>query len=375
MNLAIWGYCERGIKCAGIIEKYLKNDKVVCYIDNNFDKINLNDKIPVISVYTLKQKIDKKEIDKIIFPELLNLTLNSIYKQLYNIGIDYFDLIYYTSINIFEKNARSLGEFEKLIEKEKEILPSIASMEIEIVKQCNLKCRRCSHFSNLFDCEQYADINVFKKDIKELHKKTEDIVEIKLLGGEPFLNENLAEFIYAVKAEFPNANVIILSNALIIKNVCEETLNVIRQTNSKIIITLYPVMKYKIDDVITYLKEKEIRHSVGYLADEFGKIFSEKPINSPMQSMHECISSTCHGMENGKIFKCILQANIGVFNKKFNKELPYDYVDLYDESMNSEKLKKYFLNPCSLCNYCGKPVYYKWERSGDNVKAEDWLKD
>ena len=64
-------------------------------------------------------------------------------------------------------------------------------LEIPITTICSLKCKNCSNIIPYYKCPSDYDINVLIRSIRTYLKCIERIVYIRVLGGEPFLSDNL----------------------------------------------------------------------------------------------------------------------------------------------------------------------------------------
>lgn len=63
--------------------------------------------------------------------------------------------------------------------------PVIPYLETHIMDSCNLNCKGCTHFPNLFDKHSKVLFKQLENDIKQVAQKSH---VLRLLGGEPLLN-------------------------------------------------------------------------------------------------------------------------------------------------------------------------------------------
>ena len=64
-------------------------------------------------------------------------------------------------------------------------------LEIPLTTKCSLKCKYCSNLIPCYKRPKDYDINILTDSIKTFLKCINKIVYIRLLGGEPFLSDNL----------------------------------------------------------------------------------------------------------------------------------------------------------------------------------------
>lgn len=74
---------------------------------------------------------------------------------------------------------------------------AVKSLEIHVSYHCNLSCKGCSHMTPL-EKEKFIDENDIYDKLKILSKCLHCEV-IRLIGGEPTLNKNLADIAKNIK--------------------------------------------------------------------------------------------------------------------------------------------------------------------------------
>lgn len=93
---------------------------------------------------------------------------------------------------------------------------NIEKIEIHLAEHCNLNCQSCSHFSQLAEPE-FANIEVFEKDIKRLSELSNGEVNIiHLMGGEPLLNPNIKRFFEIARKYFDKTEIKLITNGILL---------------------------------------------------------------------------------------------------------------------------------------------------------------
>ena len=64
-------------------------------------------------------------------------------------------------------------------------------LEIPITTKCSLRCKGCSNLIPCYKKQSDYDINILVKSIKMFLECINNIVYVRVLGGEPFLSRNL----------------------------------------------------------------------------------------------------------------------------------------------------------------------------------------
>jgi uncharacterized radical SAM superfamily Fe-S cluster-containing enzyme len=153
---------------------------------------------------------------------------NDVIKNLYNYGFNDFFLI---------------NDYDKEAIKNQLTIPTNKTMtfEIDIVEHCNMKCRSCSNFSQLSK-PYFLDSLEFEKDIKQLAHLSPDFQgEIWLTGGEPLLHPALNQFINITHKYLPLANIIIITNGVLLLKMDDVFWNTCKLNNVFIEGTSYPI--------------------------------------------------------------------------------------------------------------------------------------
>lgn len=236
----------------------------------------------------------------------------------------------------------------------------LCSVDIELVGDCNLNCKGCSHFSPLVE-KHGDDVNIEKlaQDLEQLRKVLGDSIErISLLGGEPLLFKECEAAMTLVRGYFKDAEVVLLTNGLLLLQMKDSFWTTIKDNNIVLEITKYPIgLDYKAINKEAKSHGVKIRYygRTGYVQ----KTLYRLPLvsvgkYSSRESFDGCfMARQCYTLKNGKLFPCSVSAYINRFNDTFNCEIPLtqdDYADIYSES--KESIIEKITNPIPMCAYC-----------------------
>lgn len=367
MKIAIWG--------AGKFGCYIKNqlDKredltLVCFIDNN---IKAGEKVEGLNVMTLEQS-KEYQIDFIL---IAIVDLTSVFKQLKQENVDRFGIIRSHVYKLKKKLSDDIFEDKNILWlKEMEFQkPFLNYLETNIMDNCNLNCRGCSHFSNLFESNTSVTFKTFCKDLKKIADNMWVNV-ICLLGGEPLLNEKLTDYIEFTRKTLPLTEIEIVSNGLLIPKQSEKFFDSCRKNDIIISISGYrPTLLMK-DRIINTLEEKKVDYVFRKDVTSFGKNIDLQGKAEPERAFKRCREKDCHFFRNGKLYKCPFEA---LGNQLFSY---YDIdiqlkggTDIYDPNLNwNELVTKLNEEPIRACSYCGKEEKMEWKIE-NNPKLEDWV--
>ena len=113
-------------------------------------------------------------------------------------------------------------------------------LEMDVAHACNLTCEFCSHYSNL-RTKGVVSYKDGEKWINEWSKKLNPIT-FRILGGEPFINNDLSKFIELTANAWPDARRAVVSNGLLFERHLD-VLDTLRNTDTELHITVHVTPK------------------------------------------------------------------------------------------------------------------------------------
>jgi len=335
------------------------------FIDNDFNKQKeLVKGIPVYSPEAIND-IDNVEAVKVFIAVADSCQMNRMATQLKKIG--------YRNLYYVDGSLNYIVQVK--FDEQNNAYPLLDYLETHVMNGCNLKCKGCTHFSNLFETNDAVPFEIFKRDISRLEEVCQ-IRKLRLMGGEPFLNKRLPEYLEVVHKCFPETDIRLVTNALLILQCEKSWLEIISTYNVCLDISWYiPVHKRK-EEIIKRLNEYGVKY-YSFLDEikEFSKCLTLTPDHEPYDSQEQCGQSACCILKNGKIYKCPMAAYISKFNEYFNVNIKTsDYIDIFGKT---EEIRKFALDhkttPIDLCRYCSSKIEnYSWG-NGNIPMLEDWL--
>ncbi len=368
MDIAIWGAGKFGSYVGG---KLIKKHTIICYIDNNAENMEDVLGIRVVSPSDYMENYAQK-VDTVL---IAVLDYYKVYEQVCRMGIDGFGiidrLVYRCRLGIADDILRDPNIVFRSDYDGKRY--RMKKLETNVVDFCNLNCKGCSHFSNLFPHGAAVGYESFEKDIIHLSRDV-FIGHFDLLGGEAFLSERLADYIVCLRRYMPKTTITIVSNGTLIPRQSSELLSCIRKNRVLVSITEYPSTSKLRNEIISTLEKAGIMYEFRKVAETFGKNIDLTGGNDPYKAQTECRESRCHFLRNGKIYKCPFSALGGHFFEQYNIPLHFEEgLDIYDENIDlGQAFKDLDTKPIMLCRFCGKEERFAWEASG-KPESEDWI--
>ena len=287
----------------------------------------------------------------------------------------YQDMIYFTMQKLLEQDEYTDRDIENLMipYAEASYLPYL---EFHIEDSCNMNCKACEHYSPLVKASPQTRMvfNEVKQDFQKLKSLIDDIGRIRILGGEPLLNPELSEYVKMIRQTYPLADIFIVTNALLLHRLPEETYAVIKEANASFMISYYPPLEGKIEEIEAVPKAKGIRVLRTPLIREFSLRQNLDGHNDPEWEYEHCFQSTCINVYRGRIGTCMLPFMTHYFNETFHTEIPEDGgIDLYDPALTTVSLKQQLEKPLKRCAYCGQPKNVPWKRVNKEPDLRDFI--
>lgn len=253
--------------------------------------------------------------------------------------------------------------------------PVIDYLEIPVALGCNLKCRACSHFSNLTSTNQLSDLTMFKRDLRRLQEILPNIHMIRLLGGEPLLHPKLEQFLCTTRTYYSEAEIHIVTNGLLLPEASDSLLETIKVLDIGIDISLYPPTLLKRDQIDALLNAWGIRYCYTPPIVEFRRRMNLLGNGDIEKNFQTCVvGKQCHYLYNGKLSACPAPSVITIFNDFYGFEIDgsRDLLDLHDPTLTGLTAAAFLRKPLEMCRFCAEPEFLKWEGSS-KPQMSDWL--
>ena len=227
-------------------------------------------------------------------------------------------------------------------------------LEIPITTRCSLKCKHCSNLIPCYKNPSDYDVQILISSIKAFLDCIENIVYVRVLGGEPFLSKNLYRVINVLLKSSKIQRVEIVTNGTIIPR-DKKLLRIMRNSRIIVCISQYPMINYP--KLVEFLKKENINYRVDKMNFwmDYGGVEKRGKTNRELMRQFSRCHHVCKSLVNGQLHFCPRSSHgtdLGII-----KNNESDYVDLLDDSISlSEKKKsinRLFKKKCIIaCDYC-----------------------
>ena len=243
------------------------------------------------------------------------------------------------------------------VERANESAIYFSRLQYVVSERCSLRCRNCSHLMQYYKHPQDVDLVEYKPAFDRFLDAIDQISEIRIMGGEPFMNQEvykLIEWYYG----HPKVNQIsIYTNGTITPS--ENNLNTLAQKKIRLHISDYGINKERIRNVTKRLDEYGIAYFVrrydswqdaGYLKK---RGYSKKAMQ---QSFAACFERNSYTFFRGKLYHCARSAHGMILGA-----IPWEESDVVDFTIENKTKDDYrtailqlqekkYLKACDFCN-------------------------
>ncbi|MCI9535331.1 MAG: radical SAM protein [Lachnospiraceae bacterium] len=257
---------------------------------------------------------------------------------------------------------------------------AISYVELVVTTKCSLRCKYCS---NLI---QYYDIHTKKPYDSKLNKNilainklltvVNVINEFCVLGGEPFLYQDLFELLRYLLSRNEIKNIVITTNGTIIPN--DDLIHLLQNKRFCVRISNYGNKSKHLHELKKTLKSNHIRFQEVFHNSEWADYGGLTPRNRGVDELKkqfgQCATS-CRSLLNGKLHTCFRSSH--GMDLGFIRQNHKDYVDLLDQNLTSKELiiqvehivfGKDYIDACNYCDFGVFPI--KWVTPGLQVGEE-----
>lgn len=373
IRIAIWGVELYGVFLKTAFD-ILKPEglELVCYSTDNPDEKNQQDNLPVYTTKKLGEMYQAGEVHAVILA-VHHSKLHPLACKLMLEGI--FDLYYIPQYDY----ALSVDDFSfDMLERIDTPKPRLDYLEFHLADHCNLNCRGCAHMSNIAE-PHLADLDQYIKDIARLRDLFWGIDRIRLMGGEPLLNDQLPEFIKVTREFFPDTDMHVVTNGLLLTQNKQTLLRVMHDNHCSFNISQYPPASQRIKQIRAVCQLYGVNCLVSDPVVAFRTCIDPDGIQPPSEAYSKCDMTGCTFLREGTLSNCILPYLLPHFSELYGKDMKAgkgDIIDIHDPNVDGLTILEKLHAPMESCKYCNPSdtFVYLWDTAPKGkAKPEDWV--
>lgn len=243
-------------------------------------------------------------------------------------------------------------------------------IEVPVTTKCTLNCKECCNLIQYYQNPYHIEAGDIIRDIRKLSKIAKEILQLRLLGGEPLLHPELALIVKQTLKLKNIKEIQIVTNGSLLLD--KNMLKILRNNHRvSIDISNYKEKSVKKEKLIEQLKLNNIK----YYTQEEGIVWTAQANftyrnrnQEQLKNVLEKCNMDCISMLNGRIHLCPRSSHgmdLGIV-----PNIRSDYCNLRENSVRECKKNLYkLLNKKSIaaCNYCD---IFRWEKLPKVIAAE-----
>ena len=356
-DVYIYGF---GLAGKWIADNLMDKYNVLGFIDTDHKKTDKSHNgLKVITPNTAKGKINSNSIivnTVIDIQDVVDILKTIPSKEVIPLGLYLSDL----DINKFKNNLDELDSFiEYSLSAVKkchegyfnELELFLRSVDLVITEKCSLKCKDCSNLMQYYEKPENVDFEEIVHDFDLLLEKVNHIYEVRLIGGEPFMNKDIYKILDYLYTKDKISKIVVYSNAMI--PIKHEYINILKNEKLVFSLTNYGELAKNTPKVIEQLEKLEVSYRLHEPENwtDSGTIKYFNRNNDELKSIfNDCCGKNLLTLSDNKLYRCPFAANADRLKAIPNNKL--NYVAL--ETAAQEDIKKYTRNIefIPACNYC-----------------------
>lgn len=245
----------------------------------------------------------------------------------------------------------------------------LRSVDIIITERCSLKCKDCSNLMQYYEQPKNVPLDLINQSIDALCSLTDEIMEMRVIGGDAFMNKEWPKVVERLVGEAKVKRVVIYTNGAIVPK--DEQAALLNHPKVLTVVTDYGPLSRNLPALREYFERHHVPHRVLTVDSWLDCATIEKHARTPEENVavyQECCAKNMLSLSDGKLFRCPFAANADRLAAV--PDIPGDYVDLLspkhatDDNALRREITDYVLNKdyLEICDYCkGRPL------SGDEV--------
>jgi organic radical activating enzyme len=234
----------------------------------------------------------------------------------------------------------------------------IRGMDIMVTEACSMKCKDCSNLMQYYTAPKSSDPTLTMRAFGRMAKAVDIFMEVRLLGGEPFMNKHIHEIVDGL-TRYPHVEKIaVFTNATIVPK--NANLTSLKHPKVYLDITNYGVHSRNHDRLIAVLDENGIAYNthVPQQWTDSGRIVYRERTEAQLKEMFaRCCVNDVMTLLHDTLYRCPFSAN--AMNLEAVPRVARDFIKLLDENKDDTTIRheirdlytaRDYISTCVYCN-------------------------
>ncbi len=243
----------------------------------------------------------------------------------------------------------------------------LRTIDLEITERCSMRCRDCSNLMQFYKKPKNHSVEAVISWLEDLLKYADEIYEVRILGGEPFMHQGVHKIIEKILPFLQIHRISIFSNATIMPT--KDMWDIMENSKVGFEITNYGVLSRKLSEIQGELDKRGIAYNIHEMGGwtQCSNIEKHGRSRQALKELYaECCAKNLTTLLDGKVYKCPYIAN--AVNLKAIPLMEGEYIDLSQlgdmELEAAKRTLKYYLysKECfESCDYCSGRLFQSEE--------------
>lgn len=232
------------------------------------------------------------------------------------------------------------------------------TVDVVITEKCSFRCQDCSNLMQYYVHPKNADLTRMKTALDQFFRTADRVIEMHILGGEPFINPQIGEHIKLLQRYSEQFDVaVIYTNATILPS--RDILQTIHAENVVVNITDYGHPHQRVAEFIERARKEGITtfsHVVSEWQDCGHLQNYARSLEDRKNLFAECCVRDYYTIKDGKLFRCPFAANAATLEAipaNMNEFVILDDQRMCDSSVKDEVRALMEKDSLWACMYCG----------------------
>ena len=226
----------------------------------------------------------------------------------------------------------------------------LRSIDVVITEKCSLKCKDCSNLMQYYEAPVNIEFNEILRDFDDLTGSADHIYEVRLIGGEPFMNKDIYKIIEYLAASPKITKLVIYSNAMV--PIKEDQGQILRNPKVVFSLTDYGSLAKNTTLVAKSLEAMGVAYRLHPPENwtDSGTIEDfKRTIEGQKQLFADCCGKNLLTVTDGKLYRCPFAANADRL-----KAVPADKLNSVSVKASPEEIRKFVseIDYLPACRYC-----------------------
>lgn len=230
------------------------------------------------------------------------------------------------------------------------------AIDVQVTEKCTMKCKDCSNLMQYYEKPVNVDSRTLESNIEILLQAVDAIDDVRIIGGEPFLYNELPSLFKILTQSEKVYRITVYSNATFVPK--PQILKALKNKKIEVEITDYDYLSKNHNEMIEAFNENKINyitHKPQNWTDSARIVKNDKSHSQLKEMFDRCCVNDVLSLLHGRIYHCPFSANAHNLNAIESDKL--DWIDL-DDCKNPKELRVHLMNFYfgrdyqAACKYC-----------------------